>query len=112
MTRGTAWLPLITTRCRSSVAGKTNWSYAKLSAAGISQGVTALQTGFPVTIQDKGTPNSLYCNAGQFLSYYNCPDTPDASSFNIKTFNPRNLESPVVRSHTVHSGTAWQSRAM
>lgn len=52
-------------------------------------GVTALQTGFPVTIQDKGTPNSLYCNAGQFLSYYNCPDTPDASSFNIKTFNPR-----------------------
>ena len=52
-------------------------------------GVTALQTGFPVTIQDKGTPNSLYCNAGQFLSFYNCPDTPDASSFNIKTFNPR-----------------------
>ena len=52
-------------------------------------GVTALQTGFPVTIQDKGTPNSLYCNAGQFLSYYNCPDTPDTSSFNINTFNPR-----------------------
>ncbi len=55
-------------------------------------GVTALQTGFPVTIQDKGSPNSLYCNAGQFLSYYNCPDTPDASSFNIKTFNPRNSD--------------------
>jgi hypothetical protein len=52
-------------------------------------GVTALQTGFPVTIQDKGTPNSLYCNAGQFLSFYNCPDTPDISNFNVKTFNPR-----------------------
>jgi hypothetical protein len=52
-------------------------------------GVTALQTGFPVTIQDEGTANSLYCNAGQFLSYYNCPDTPDTSNFHIKTFNPR-----------------------
>ncbi len=52
-------------------------------------GVTALQTGFPVTVQDKGAVNSLYCNAGQYLSYYNCPDTPDASSFNINTFNPR-----------------------
>jgi DNA-binding HxlR family transcriptional regulator len=32
-------------------------------------GVTALQTGFPVTIADKALPNSLYCNAGQYLSY-------------------------------------------
>ncbi|MGC2404206.1 MAG: carboxypeptidase-like regulatory domain-containing protein [Acidobacteriaceae bacterium] len=53
-------------------------------------GVTALQTGFPVTVQDKGAAQSLYCNAGQFLSFYNCPDTPVASSFNIQTFNPRN----------------------
>ena len=52
-------------------------------------GVTALQTGFPVTIKDEGATQSLYCNAG-FSSYYNCPDTPNTSSFNIQTFNPRN----------------------
>ena len=58
-------------------------------------GVTALPDRISGDHSGQGTPNSLYCNAGQ-LSYYNCPDTPDASSFNIKTFNPRNLESPVV----------------
>jgi hypothetical protein len=51
-------------------------------------GVTALQTGFPVTIKDQGATNSLYCNAG-FSSYYYCPDTPTTSSFRVKTFNPR-----------------------
>jgi hypothetical protein len=50
-------------------------------------GVTALQTGFPVTIKDEGAVNSLYCNA---FWYYYCPDTPSTSSFNIKTFDPRN----------------------
>jgi hypothetical protein len=50
-------------------------------------GVTALQTGFPVTVEDEGAVNSLYCNA---FNYYSCPDTPDTSNFNIKTFNPRN----------------------
>ncbi len=50
-------------------------------------GVTALQTGFPVTIEDNGAIQSLYCNA---FNFYSCPDTPDTSSFNIKTFNPRN----------------------
>ncbi len=50
-------------------------------------GVTAFQTGFPVTISDIGAINSLYCN---FANYYSCPDTPDISSFNVKTFNPRN----------------------
>jgi Carboxypeptidase regulatory-like domain len=50
-------------------------------------GVTAFQTGFPVTIEDTGAINSLYCNA---FAFYSCPDTPDISSFHIKTFNPRN----------------------
>ena len=50
-------------------------------------GVTALQTGFPVTIADAGSINSLYCN---YANYYSCPDTPVTSNFNVKTFNPRN----------------------
>ena len=49
-------------------------------------GVTALQTGFPVTIADTGATQSLYCN---YDPYYSCPDTPDASTFNIKSMNPR-----------------------
>jgi hypothetical protein len=49
-------------------------------------GVTALQTGFPVTVYDGGVFNSLYCD--QF-SFVECPDTPDTSTFHIKTLNPR-----------------------
>jgi hypothetical protein len=49
-------------------------------------GVTALQTGFPVTIADSGVYNSLWCD--QF-NYYNCPDTPNTSTFHIKSLNPR-----------------------
>lgn len=49
-------------------------------------GMTALQTGFPVTITDIGTYNSLYCDS---FTYYNCPDVPDTSSFRIKSLNPR-----------------------
>lgn len=49
-------------------------------------GITALQTGFPVTVFAGGIFNSLYCD--QF-SFVNCPDTPNTSTFNIKTLNPR-----------------------
>ena len=49
-------------------------------------GVTALQTGFPVTVFDNGVFNSLYCD--QF-SFVECPDTPNTSTFHIKTHNPR-----------------------
>ncbi len=49
-------------------------------------GVTALQTGFPVTISDAGAVNSLYCN---FLNYYRCADTPQTSNFHVKSLNPR-----------------------
>lgn len=49
-------------------------------------GITALQSGFPVTIFDSGVFNSLYCD--QF-SFVNCPDVPNTSTFHIKTLNPR-----------------------
>ena len=65
----------------------TTWSLREALSGWHISGVTALQTGFPVTIEDIGAIQSLYCNA---FNYYSCPDTPDTSSFNIKTFNPRN----------------------
>jgi len=49
-------------------------------------GVTALQTGFPVTITDIGQFNSLYCDR---FSFYSCPDVPEVSTFNIKSLDPR-----------------------
>jgi hypothetical protein len=49
-------------------------------------GITALQSGFPVTIYDAGVYNSLYCDQFSFIS---CPDVPETSTFNIKTMNPR-----------------------
>jgi hypothetical protein len=49
-------------------------------------GVTALQTGFPVTITNAGTYNSLWCDA---LSYYHCPDNTNTSTFHIQSLNPR-----------------------
>jgi hypothetical protein len=55
-------------------------------------GVTALQTGFPVTISDQGQFNSLYCDE---QSYYSCPDVPNVSTFRIKSLDPRK------------SGNAW-----
>lgn len=53
-------------------------------------GVTALQTGFPVTILDEGIFNSLYCDR---FSFYSCPETPDTSTFNIQSLKPRQLQS-------------------
>ncbi len=50
-------------------------------------GITALQSGFPITIYDGGVYNSLYCD--QF-SFVNCPDVPNTSTFHIRTENPRN----------------------
>lgn len=49
-------------------------------------GVTALQTGFPVTIYDGGVYNSLYCDQFEFGS---CPDVPNTSTFHIRSQNPR-----------------------
>lgn len=49
-------------------------------------GVTALQTGFPITVSETGVFNSLYCDA---FSYYSCADTPNTSTFHIASLNPR-----------------------
>lgn len=51
-------------------------------------GITALQTGFPVTINEFGDNNSLYCN-GYAVSYYACADVPQTSTFHIPSLNPR-----------------------
>ena len=55
-------------------------------------GITALQTGFPVTISESGSFSSLWCDQ---YSYYGCSDTPNTSTFHMKLMNPRN------------SGHAW-----
>ena len=49
-------------------------------------GITAMQTGFPVTISETGVYNSLYCDAE---TYYACPDMPNTSTFHIPSLNPR-----------------------
>ena len=49
-------------------------------------GITALQTGFPVTVSETSVFNSLYCDE---FSYYACPDTPNTSTFSIPSLNPR-----------------------
>jgi len=49
-------------------------------------GTTALQTGFPVSIQDFGAYSSEWCDA---FSYYGCADNPNTSSFHVKMLDPR-----------------------
>lgn len=65
---------------RSNMALRTTFAGWHLS------GVTALQSGFPVTIFAGGVFNSLYCDQ---YSFVNCPDVPNTSTFRIKTFDPR-----------------------
>lgn len=49
-------------------------------------GITTLQTGFPVTVDQYAAFNSLWCDQ---YSYYTCPDVPNTSTFSIKSLNPR-----------------------
>jgi hypothetical protein len=51
-------------------------------------GITALQSGNPVSIGDQGLNRSLWCN-DSFYSFYNCPDNAETSTFNIPLLNPR-----------------------
>ena len=37
----------------------------------------------------QGSTELVVLHAGQFLSFYNCPDMPDTANFNIKTFHPQ-----------------------
>ncbi|MGC2503652.1 MAG: carboxypeptidase-like regulatory domain-containing protein [Silvibacterium sp.] len=53
-------------------------------------GITALQSGNPVSIGDVGLNSSLYCNSS-FFFFYECPDTPDTSTYHIPLRNPRTL---------------------
>ncbi len=65
-----------------------NWFMREaLSGWGVS-GVTALQTGFPVSIST-GLDRSLWCDGG---SKFQCPDVPNTSSFSIARYNPRNIQ--------------------
>ncbi len=58
-----------------------------LSGWGLS-GVTALQSGFPISIST-GEDLSLWCDSG---SKFQCPDVPNTSSFNIARYNPRTIQ--------------------
>jgi len=68
----------------------SSWKHSLLTREALGgwhiTGVTALQNGFPVTITNSGTFNSLYCDQ---YTYYSCPDNVETSSFNIKSLNPR-----------------------
>ena len=50
-------------------------------------GISALQTGFPVTLMQTSGWNSLWCDA---YYYYYCADSPQTTTFHLKTMNPRN----------------------
>lgn len=50
-------------------------------------GYGALQTGNPITVYENGDYRSLWCDSD---NYYDCPDSPNTSDFNEKTYsNPR-----------------------
>lgn len=49
-------------------------------------GVTALQTGFPVNINEPGIFNNLWCDE---FTYYGCPDVPQWTGARPKLYNPR-----------------------
>ncbi len=51
-------------------------------------GYTVLQSGFPANIGEGVDNRSLYCES-EYWWYYECADTPQTSSFNIKRYNPR-----------------------
>ncbi|MGA7522352.1 MAG: carboxypeptidase-like regulatory domain-containing protein [Acidobacteriaceae bacterium] len=49
-------------------------------------GVTALQTGFPVNIDEAGIFNNMWCDE---FTYYGCPDVPQWTGVHPKLSNPR-----------------------
>ena len=55
-------------------------------------GVTALQSGFPVAIEE-GQDRSLWCDGD---SYFGCGDVPNTSTFHIQTENPRKTQTLMV----------------
>jgi hypothetical protein len=73
---------------RTTLAG---WSIA---------GVTALQAGFPIGIQE-GQDRSLWCDGD---SYFGCGDTPDTSTFHIQKSNPRKFQTFTFSDGSTQSG--------
>lgn len=51
-------------------------------------GYTVLQAGNPVSVGEPDDNRSLWCNSDAFF-FYECPDTPQTSSFHIALKNPR-----------------------
>ncbi len=68
---------------------KNNWIAREGVGGWHIAGVTALQTGFPVTIMDEGAYASLYCDQ---YSFYSCPDTPNTTTSHIKSLDPRSSD--------------------
>jgi hypothetical protein len=79
---------------------KRNWFLREgLAGWGLS-GVTALQTGFPISIST-GLDRSLWCDGN---SKYPCADVPNTSSFNIASYNPRTVQAPSTGQQIDNSG--------
>jgi hypothetical protein len=55
-------------------------------------GVTALQSGYPISFSE-GLDQSLYCDGD---SFFGCGDTPDTSSFHLQRLNPRKVNTFTV----------------
>jgi hypothetical protein len=51
-------------------------------------GYTVLQSGNPVSVGEPDDNRSLWCNSNAYF-FYECPDTPQTSSFHIALKNPR-----------------------
>ncbi len=68
-------------------------------------GFTVEQTGFPITITDAGTYNSLWCD---YWVYYGCPDDVNTTKFSIQKFNPR--ANPATHQY-FNSGSFYQEGA-
>jgi hypothetical protein len=65
-----------------------NWVVREALAGWGLSGVTALQTGFPISIST-GLDRSLWCDGG---SKFGCPDVPNTSSFHIARYNARTIQ--------------------
>ncbi len=51
-------------------------------------GYGAIETGFPITLQQTSGSDSAWCDSA--FNYYSCPDSPNTSTFNETTYsNPR-----------------------
>jgi hypothetical protein len=71
---------------------RNNWLLREAVAGWEIGGVTALQSGFPVPIE-QGQQRSLWCDGD---SYFGCGDVPMTSTYHIQRENPREVQSFMV----------------